>query len=77
MPILTAALAAAFALIHLLIGKLRFLHAVPRSRWLSMAGGVAVAYIFLHVLPELAAHQERVAETATGQLSLVENLVYL
>jgi hypothetical protein len=77
MPILTAVLAAGFALIHLLIGRLRFLHAVPRSRWLSMAGGVAVAYIFLHVLPELAAHQERVAETASGRIGLSEDLVYL
>lgn len=47
-----------FALIHLLVGRMAFLESVPRSRWLSAAGGVAVAYVFLHLLPELAAHQQ-------------------
>jgi zinc transporter ZupT len=45
------------SLIHLLAGKLRLLHVIPRSRWLSMAGGASVAYVFLHLLPELDRHQ--------------------
>jgi hypothetical protein len=53
-----AVAAIAFSAIHLFIGNLRFLDVVPRSRWLSGAGGVAVAYVFLHILPELAAHRE-------------------
>ena len=61
---LTGACAVAFALIHLFIGKLTFLNALPRSRWLSFAGGVAVAYVFLHILPELSGHQETFAEGA-------------
>lgn len=48
--------ATALAAIHLLAGKLRFLDAVPRSRWLSFAGGVAVAYAIVHLMPEL--HRE-------------------
>ena len=44
---LTAAIA--LALVHLFAGKLRFLHVIPRSRWLSMAGGASVAYVFLHL----------------------------
>jgi len=54
MLVAASLLALGFMLIHLLIGRLAFLRAIPRSRWLSAAGGVAVAYVFLHVLPELA-----------------------
>jgi len=35
----------------------RLLDVVPRSRWLSAAGGVSVAYVFMHLLPELAEGQ--------------------
>ena len=54
-PFLPAILAVAFVFagIHLLADRLRFLDGTPRSRWLSAAGGVSVAYVFLHVLPEL------------------------
>lgn len=73
---LTAVFAAVFALIHIFIGKLRFLDVIPRSRWLSAAGGVAVAYVFLHVLPQLSVHQE----TFSRELGLggrpAEMLVY-
>lgn len=41
------------AVTHLLAGNLRFLHVVPRSRWLSGAGGVSVAYVCLYLLPEI------------------------
>ena len=34
----------------------------PRSRWLSLAGGLSVAYIFVHLLPELNEKQETLAE---------------
>jgi zinc transporter ZupT len=52
----TAFMALAFCAVHLFVGRLRFLDVEPRSRWLSFAGGVAVAYVFLHILPELGAH---------------------
>lgn len=38
------------------IGSLR---GVPRSGWLSFAGGVAVTYVFLKLLPELAPAQQK------------------
>ncbi len=50
---LTAALALSLAAIHVFAGKLRFLDVTPRSRWLSAASGISVAYVFVHVLPEL------------------------
>jgi len=44
--------------VHLTAGAMRFLDGVPRSRWLSAAGGVSVAYVLVHLLPELARYQE-------------------
>ena len=57
MLLLTGLLAAALASMHLLATRLRFLESGPHSRWLSFAGGVSVGYVFLHILPELSAHQ--------------------
>ncbi|MFC6718019.1 hypothetical protein ACFQGT_10310 [Natrialbaceae archaeon GCM10025810] len=64
------------ALVHLLAGRLRFLEAVPRSRWLSFAGGVSVAYVFVHVLPEVGAAAEAIDESGTV-LATVDRHVYL
>ncbi len=49
--LLIAALLAAVALaaLHLLAGALRFLEGTPRSRWLSAAGGISVAYVIVHL----------------------------
>jgi hypothetical protein len=55
---LAGLLALGLAVVHLFASKLRFLDVDPRSRWLSMAGGAAVAYVFLHLFPELALAQE-------------------
>jgi zinc transporter ZupT len=65
------------ALIHYVAGKLRFLHVTPRSVWLSLAGGVSVAYVFLHLLPELSEAQETLAESAGEALSFLEAHSYL
>lgn len=65
-PTLAAALG--FAAIHLLVGRMRFLDRRPRAGFLSFAGGIAVTYVFLDVLPELAAHQR----TFAGELGLTD-----
>lgn len=49
------------ALVHFAAPALARLESGPRSRWLSIAGGVAVAYVFVHLLPELAAGQEHLS----------------
>ncbi|MBV6625966.1 MAG: hypothetical protein KI793_24050 [Rivularia sp. (in: Bacteria)] len=72
----TAAIAVGLALTHLYSGKLRFIQ-VPRSRWLSGAGGVSVAYVFVHILPELSEHQAVFEETHKGLISFFEHHVYL
>ena len=63
--------------VHLFSGKLRFLEGTPRSVWLSMAGGVSVAYVFVHLLPELAEGQEAIVEAAGEGLAFLEEHVYL
>lgn len=70
-------LAAALAAVHLFVGRLRFLDVVPRSRWLSGAGGVAIAYVFLHILPELSTHDETFAKALGTDAVAAEMHVYL
>src|SRR5262245_34790798 len=47
-----------FAAIHLLGRAIAFLRSARRSVWLSTAGGISIAYVFVHILPELAHHQD-------------------
>ncbi|MDQ3396634.1 MAG: hypothetical protein M3511_02490 [Deinococcota bacterium] len=74
---LTAVLAAVLALVHFFAGRLRFLQGIPRSQWLSMAGGTSVAYVFVHLLPDLSEAQ-RAFESAEGPLlGYLKHHVYL
>lgn len=74
---LTLLCALLFALAHLFAGKLRFLEGIPRSRWLSAAGGISVAYVFIHLLPELSEGQAVVAGMGWSFLTAIEHHVYL
>lgn len=65
------------ALVHLFASKLRFLDGIPRSRWLSLAGGIAIAYVFARLLPELAEAQERLGDAAGGLFGRLEHHAYL
>jgi hypothetical protein len=75
--LLSAILAVGLALVHLFSGRLRFLKAVPRSRWLSLGSGVSVAYVFVHILPELSNAQETIQGVVGGSLAFLEHHVYL
>jgi hypothetical protein len=75
-PVAALVAALVLALVHLTATKLRFIHYQPRSRWLSFAGGVSVAYVFVHLLPELAAGQESVSRVG-NLLGVTERHVYL
>ncbi len=66
----------ALAMVHLFAGALNFLGGIPRSRWLSIAGGISVAYVLVHLLPELSKGQEAVEEAAC-LLPFLERHVYL
>jgi hypothetical protein len=71
----SALLVIALALVHLYCGRLRFLDRIPRSRWLSVASGVSVAYVFFHLLPDLNARQEVFSKI--NALNFLEHHVYL
>lgn len=73
---LLALLAIGLACTHILSGKLTFLDTIPRSRWLSAAGGVSVAYVFIHLLPELSERQQAFEHTR-GIVTFLEDHVYL
>jgi hypothetical protein len=77
MLLYTGLAALAFIAVHLFIGRLTFLEGKPRHMLLSFAGGVAVTYIFLHVLPELAVHQRTFAHELQLSDSAAEAWIYL
>jgi zinc transporter ZupT len=76
---LTFSTALLFAVIHFAGRRLDFLSRTPRSIWLSLAGGISVAYVFVHILPELAAHQREVSERLSegGPAGAVGSHVYV
>jgi hypothetical protein len=68
---------AALAAVLVLAGNINALRGTPRSRWLSFAGGVAVAYVFLQLLPELTRAQQNTAEQHGRGPWLREHLLFL
>ncbi|ELY75985.1 hypothetical protein [Natrinema pallidum] len=50
------------AAVPLVAGRLGVGGRVPRSRWLSLAGGVSIAYVFVHLLPDIGAAAATLAE---------------
>ncbi len=54
--------AAILAMVHIVSGRFTALHGTPRSRWLSFGGGLAVAYVFVHLLPEVNELQNKTEE---------------
>ena len=76
MPGLALIFALCLALIHLGASRFSFVGAAPRSRWLSLAGGTSVAYVFVHILPELKKGQDVVVR-ADLPLEFLEYHVYL
>ena len=67
-PVFALVAAGILATVHVFGGKLRFLETTPRSRWLSAAGGASVAYVFMHLLPELARAQHTLLEISIVRL---------
>lgn len=66
------------ALVHLFSGKLRFLRGSPRSLWLSAAGGISVAYVFMHLLHEIGTSQNAIdSEVGVPLAAYLEGHVYL
>ena len=68
-----------FCCIHLFVGRFRILdHESYHRRWLSFAGGTAVGYSFVYLLPKLASKQVLLqASLEGGLLGVLEHHVYL
>ena len=73
---MSGAAALLLALIHIFANHVKALKRSPRSRWLSMGSGVSVAYVFVHILPDLSIAQEDFQEQVRV-LALLEHHVYL
>lgn len=62
--------------IHFFTKKLKLSY-IPRSKILSIAGGISIAYIFVYMLPELTEWQEKFAEQATSEwVTFLEHHLY-
>lgn len=76
--ILTFFCALGFSLIHYFSKYMKFAGKIPRSRFLSLTAGVAVAYVFVHLLPELNDYQEVVSQhLENSYLGYIENHIYI
>jgi hypothetical protein len=76
--LITFILAAGFVSIHLFSRYLPFLDNGPRSKLLSAAGGISVAYVFIHLLPELNKHNEVLDRSIqSNALKFFENHTYI
>jgi uncharacterized membrane protein len=76
MDLLSLAFAVGLALVHLYAGLVRPTALVSERRWLSFAGGVSVAYVFVHLLPELRHGQQTLAEVGPVE-SFLDHHAYL
>ena len=62
------AVALALAAVHLVAPRLRELPGVPERAIGSFAGGTAVSYVFLHLLPDLAEGNEAIGEALEDRI---------
>ncbi len=70
--------ACVIVVVHLFVVRLRLPDEPQRSVWLSAAGGGAAAYVFVYVLPKLAAKQQVLLQAIdTGLYGFLEHHAYL
>ena len=69
-------IALSLATVHLFAMRLDFLGVIPRSRLLSLSGGVAVSYVFVHLLPEIE-HAQRLIRAHAAAYVFGEGQIYL
>lgn len=67
-----------FAFIHFFSKYMQFANKVPRSRFLSLSAGVAVSYVFVHLLPQLNEYQQVVTKNLQqSSWRHIENHIYI
>ncbi|NEQ48325.1 MAG: hypothetical protein F6K00_34255 [Leptolyngbya sp. SIOISBB] len=70
-------LAVCLALVHTFASQTQWLTKISQRGWVSVAGGVSIAYIFLDILPELSHAQEEIQHSELGMIAYLEKHVYL
>lgn len=75
-PVVPLLATLALVAVHLLAGRVHSIGVLPGRDWLSAGGGAAVAYVFVHLLPELGRGDRLIGEpTIVG--GYLERHVYL
>lgn len=70
-------LAVCLALVHVFASRTQWVGRLPQRWWISIAGGVSIAYIFLDILPELSHAQTEVEHSSIPWLGYLEDHVYI
>jgi hypothetical protein len=65
------------SLIHIFAGRAQFIGNIWHTRFLSMAGGVAVAYVFVELMPRLGFSQTTLQAISADIVPLKERHVYI
>lgn len=63
--------------VHVIADRVRLDDRLPHRTWISAAGGISIAYVFVHILPELQAGQRAFGEAGVGVVPFLEHHVYL
>ncbi|WP_052088179.1 hypothetical protein [Paenibacillus wynnii] len=74
---LTLTMAVLIACAHIFTKSMRFIRTNPRSWVLSAAGGISVAYVFIHIMPELERNQKVLNQGLPKILNYFEYHIYL
>jgi hypothetical protein len=74
---LAVALSVVLAAVHVVVARFCITEGCPRTRFLSVAGGVSVAYVFVHILPELQAGATTLEEQTAVVWAVFERHIYL
>ncbi|MEO0869729.1 MAG: hypothetical protein AAFY17_15090 [Cyanobacteria bacterium J06642_11] len=71
------ALATCLGLVHVFASRTQWVGRIPQRWWVSIAGGVSIAYIFLDVLPELSHAQMEVEHSGAAVVAYLEDHAYI
>lgn len=70
-------LAIGLAIVHGFAARFPLFRIIPKTRWMSFAGGVSLTYVFLEVFPELGKAQTELQHSESIMIQYLENHVYI
>ncbi len=63
-------------LMHVAVPYMHFLKSKQRSPWLSLSSGVALAYVFIYLLPKIASSQAKVNELSSQVIVIDQSIIW-